>query len=102
MQCEGAVAAVLPTTTLQVFGMHKGHLVYSYMFSAFGVSSLVGGVMVKTVQDYIGYSGMFIFSFILTCLSLTLTLVYGDKKFDSVEFLGEERMKEFDEKSKDA
>lgn len=93
MQCEGAIAAVLPTTTLQVFGMHKGHLVYSFMFSAFGVSSLIGGVMVKTVQDFIGYEGMFIFSFILTCLSLMLTLWYGDKKFDYLEAVGEERMK---------
>ena len=45
---------------------------------------------------------MFIFSFSLTCVSLLLTIWYGDKKFDYIEFCGEEKMKEFDEKSKDA
>lgn len=51
MQCEGAIASILPTTTLSVFGMKRGHLVYSLMFSAFGVSALIGGILVKTLQD---------------------------------------------------
>lgn len=49
MQCEGALASILPTTVLSVFGLKRGHMVYSIMFSVFGVASLCGGILVKTL-----------------------------------------------------
>ena len=94
MQCEGAIASILPTTTLSVFGMKRGHLVYSFMFSAFGVSALLGGVCVKLLQDLIGYPGMFVLCFIQTLVAGGLTYKYGDMKFDYVLAMGD-RMKEF-------
>jgi uncharacterized membrane protein YoaT (DUF817 family) len=49
MQCEGALASILPTTTLQVFGLKRGPMVYSLMFSVIGVAALSGGIIVKTL-----------------------------------------------------
>lgn len=50
MICQGAMGAVLPTITLQVFGTIRGADVYSYLYSSFGMQALLGGVIVATLQ----------------------------------------------------
>jgi hypothetical protein len=95
MQCEGALASILPTTVLSVFGLRRGHMVYSIMYSVFGVAALTGGLLVKVFQDTIGYEGMFTISFILTSISATLCYKFGDMKYDFVKGMGEENMKKY-------
>ena len=65
------------------------------MFSTFGVSGVIGGILVKTLQDDIGYSGMFVISFFTTMIAAFLTYKFGDMKYNYVEGIGEEKMKEY-------
>jgi predicted MFS family arabinose efflux permease len=90
MQCEGAVASILPTTSLMVFGVKRGMLVYSFMMSSFAISSLAGAILVKLFQNSIGYSGMLLICFILTSISALLTIKYGDIRYNYVKGLEEE------------
>jgi hypothetical protein len=49
MMCEGSMAAILPTVTLQKFGITRGHDVFAFMYSSYGVSALFGSLLVSTV-----------------------------------------------------
>ena len=89
------MAAILPTITLEVFGIKRGHFLYSFIFSSFGVSALTGGLLVRTLQDKIGYFGMFTICFVFTSLSAFLTYKFGDMKYNYVKGMGEERMKKY-------
>mmetsp|Transcript_28073 Transcript_28073/g.21006 ORF Transcript_28073/g.21006 Transcript_28073/m.21006 type:complete len:97 (+) Transcript_28073:241-531(+) len=82
IQCEGAIAAILPTHSLNYFGLARGKLTYAFMYSCIGLSSFSGSLLVKYVQDYIGYEGMFIISLALTALATAIWWFIGDKKFD--------------------
>lgn len=55
MMCEGAMASMLPTLTLQNFGMIRGHDVFSYMYSSYGMSAFFGSILVSLVQYIIGF-----------------------------------------------
>jgi hypothetical protein len=46
MMCEGSIAAILPTVTLSKFGVIRGHDVFSFMYSSYGVSALMGSLLV--------------------------------------------------------
>ena len=46
LMCEGAMGSILPTMTMKYFRSRKGHEVYSYMYAAFGVQSVIGTVIV--------------------------------------------------------
>lgn len=83
MMCEGAMAAVLPTVTLSTFGTKRGKSVYSFMFSAFGVQALIGGIIVGTLQYKIGYYGFFLICLALTTIAGILTYNFDEEtKFD--------------------
>ena len=47
MMCEGAITSILPTETIQHFGELRGPEIYSYMFSSFGVSAILGSILVR-------------------------------------------------------
>ena len=47
MMCEGAMTSILPTETLTHFKEKRGHQIYGYMFSSFGVSALLGSLIVR-------------------------------------------------------
>jgi len=70
-------------------------LVYSFMFSAFGVSSFLGAFLMAYFFDYIGFFGMFLICFAMTVVSFILTMVYGDLHFDYVSGMGD-RMQEYE------
>jgi hypothetical protein len=46
MMCEGAITSILPTQTIEHFGELRGPQVYSFMFSSFGVSAIMGSIAV--------------------------------------------------------
>ena len=64
---DGSITSSLPVVTLNVFGIKRGPQVYGYMFSIFGLSSVIGLLMVQTVQTSIGYQGM-----LFVCLGFTM------------------------------
>jgi MFS family permease len=81
--CEGAICSILPTITLMKFGHKRGHDVFAYMFSSYGVSSMGGAVIVNQLIYIIYYRGLFIISFILTLVAIVLMLRFrADIKFD--------------------
>ena len=83
MMCEGAICSILPTITLMKFGHKRGHDVFAYMFSSYGVSSFSGAILVNLLQYDIGFTGFFIISFILTCITVVLMIFFHpDQKFD--------------------
>mmetsp|Transcript_48257 Transcript_48257/g.35440 ORF Transcript_48257/g.35440 Transcript_48257/m.35440 type:complete len:125 (+) Transcript_48257:1182-1556(+) len=99
MQCEGAIASILPTQTLTVFGVRRGHFVYSFMFAAFGVSSFLGAFFMAFFFDYLGYTGMFAICLGMTLVSLVLTQLFGHRTFDYVDAM-QHRMHEYEEQYK--
>ena len=46
--CDGSMTSMIPVVTNQVFGVNRGSTVYGYMFSTFGVASMLGTLFVKT------------------------------------------------------
>lgn len=94
MMTEGAVAAIVPTITLQKFGLTRGHDVYSYMFSAFGMSALFGSVIVRLFEDIIGFRGLLGVSLVLTCSAFLLSL-----KLDTTHLFDYEKLRKHDETS---
>jgi len=84
-QCEGGVSSMLTTHCVNYFGVARGRLTYSFMFSCIGLSSLTGSFIVKYLQDIIGYKGMFSIAFVLTCVSLAILKFIKGKKFDYVK-----------------
>mmetsp|Transcript_21400 Transcript_21400/g.20578 ORF Transcript_21400/g.20578 Transcript_21400/m.20578 type:complete len:85 (+) Transcript_21400:525-779(+) len=76
--------------------MKRGHLVYSIMFSCFGVSTMTGSIIVKYFQDHIGYSGLFLISFFLTMVAAIITCKFGNIKFNYLQKLRPQQIKEFE------
>ena len=56
--CDGSMTSMLPVVTNRVFGLKRGPSVYGYMFSTFGVAAMTGTLLVNTLQEPIGYTGM--------------------------------------------
>mmetsp|Transcript_13325 Transcript_13325/g.22638 ORF Transcript_13325/g.22638 Transcript_13325/m.22638 type:complete len:197 (+) Transcript_13325:922-1512(+) len=77
---EGSIAAIIPTVTLQKFGLIRGSQVYSFMFSAFGTSALFGSLLVTLLQDKIGFTGLKWIGILLGTIALFLTYVFNEKK----------------------
>ena len=46
--CDGSITSMIPVVTKQVFGTSRGPSVYSYVFSTFGISAMLGTLFVKT------------------------------------------------------
>lgn len=75
---EGAIAAIIPTLTLQKFGLIRGHDVYSYIYSAFGLSALLGSIIVGLIADQIGFKGMLVICMGFSIVAWILTLRLDD------------------------
>lgn len=73
MMGEGSVAAITPTITLLKFGVIRGHDVFSFMYSAYGVSALLGSLLVSLVYKHIGFKGVIGIGLVLVLLALYLT-----------------------------
>lgn len=71
---------MLPKETNHHFGHVRGPAVYSFMFSSFGVSALLGSLFVYLFQDAIGYFGMFIICLSLTMITVILLMFYKEGK----------------------
>jgi len=56
----------------------------------------MGSIIVKFLLDYIGYTGMFIFSFVLTLIAAFITYAYGDMKFNYGEKLTTKQVIEYE------
>ena len=80
MICEGSIACVLPTITVKYFGHDRGHQVHSFMYAAFGSSSVSGGILVALVGYEIGFSGIIFICGILTLVCCVLTVTFDDTK----------------------
>ena len=81
--CDGSMTSMLPVVTTRVFGIERGGQVYGYMYSVFGVAAILGTVLVKTVQEDIGYHGMLIVALAFTLVSVIIAIFY---KFNKIDF----------------
>jgi len=48
--CDGSLTSMLPALTIGQFGIKRGPEVYSYMYSTFGVSSMIGLFLVSAIK----------------------------------------------------
>ena len=76
------MTSMIPVVTNRVFGLLRGPSVYGYMFSTFGVAALSGVLLVKTLQNPLGYHGMLLICLSLTLAAAALTYLYQFKKLD--------------------
>ena len=53
--CDGSLTSMLPALTVAQFGILRGPEVYSIMYSAFGVASMLGLFFMLTIKDIIGF-----------------------------------------------
>ena len=53
--CDGSLTSMLPALTVAQFGIVRGPEVYSIMYSAFGVASMLGLFFMLTIKDIIGF-----------------------------------------------
>ena len=79
MMCEGAMTSLLPTMTIRKFGHTRGHDVFAFMYSAYGVSALLGSFLVAQLQYKIGFHGMVMIGLGLVCLAAYLTYTIDEK-----------------------
>ena len=99
MMCEGAITSILPTETIKHFGPTRGKQIYSYLFSAFGVSALLGSFLVFLLQYRIGFTGMLIICLGLTLLAAVLTFIYkAEKPFVYRQYYSNGELKAMDKK----
>ena len=73
--CDGSLTSMLPAITIGQFGIKRGPEIYSYMYSTFGVSSMIGLFLVNTVKDEIGYPGMFAIGGCFSSMAAILTYI---------------------------
>ena len=79
MMGEGSVASITPTITLLKFGVIKGNVIFSFMYSAYGVSALLGSLMVISLYVHIGFRGLIGIGLILVLIALYLTYIIDEK-----------------------
>ena len=91
--CDGATAAMLPVVTKQVFGQKRGSSVYSYLWSSFGVASILGALSVKTFLDLLGYDAMLLVCTAFSSLTALITFFY---KFELISYADLAQEKGFD------
>jgi len=94
---EGSVAAITPTITLFKFGVIRGHDVFSFMYSAYGVSALLGSLLVITVYAHIGFRGMIGIGLILALLGLYLTYRLDEKHVFNYQRLTEKYREDYED-----
>lgn len=84
MTIEGLLVVIMPTITLNTFGMVRGPTVYSAMNAYAGAGSLLMILMIQTVKASYGFDGMFItyFIFQIVAIASTCSLIFKDFKFD--------------------
>lgn len=83
MMCEGSMGAILPTVTIKHFGERRGHQVHSFMYAAFGTSSISSSIVVGFFGYKLGFSGILMICFFLCSISCFLTFLFNDtRKFD--------------------
>lgn len=46
--CDGSMTSMIPVVANKVFGLKRGPMVYSYLFSTFGIAAMLGTLFVKT------------------------------------------------------
>ena len=83
--CDGSMTSMIPVVTNRVFGVKRGPMVYSYIFSTFGVAAMLGALLVKTMQTNIGFTGMLIICLAFTLVSATITYFYIFKRISYLE-----------------
>ena len=96
--CLGAQFSIFPTACAYIFGMKSGGQIYSFMFTAFGLSSLSGFFVAKFALKSIGYETFFFLAAFLTLCSLVLLYFFNDQpilteKNDFIEDMQEEEPK---------
>ena len=83
--CDGSMTSMIPVVTNRVFGVKRGPMVYSYVFSTFGVAAMLGTLLVKTLQTKIGFTGMLIICLAFTLVAAIITYFYIFKKISYLE-----------------
>lgn len=92
MMCEGSMAAIMPTVTIRKFGHIRGHDVFAFIYSSYGVSALLGSFLVAHLQNTIGFEGMVYIGAGLALLSMYITYIIDDQhtfnyaQFSKVDF----------------
>lgn len=79
MMCEGSMAAIIPTVTLQKFGITRGHDVFAIVYSSYGLSAILGSLLVLSLEYVIGFRGMIIIGAGFVVISTILTYRIDDK-----------------------
>jgi hypothetical protein len=51
--CLGAHFVMFPGVIVKIFGMNAGGQLYSIMYTAYGMSSILGLIVYKTVSHYL-------------------------------------------------
>ena len=86
------MAAIMPTVTIRKFGHVRGHDVFAFIYSSYGVSALLGSFIVAHFYNTIGFKGMIYISaaFVLVCFYITYIMddqhVFNYAKFGKVDF----------------
>lgn len=78
LACMGGHYALFPTVTVNLFGLHQGHKIYSFMFFSFGAASLMGIVYVKLLLKAVGYEVLLWIFFAMTVVSCVLTFFFDE------------------------
>ena len=78
--CDGVMGSVVPTIAIEIFGHKRGHEIYSYLFSNFGLMSVFSALMVSVCLKYVGYQGIFMICLLTTIISFILAMSLDTKK----------------------
>jgi len=81
LSCEGGNFSMFPTVTSATYGLKVGPQLYSIIFSANGLSSITGALLVKFVLADIGFEAFFWITALFTLEALVLLFVYTDTKY---------------------
>lgn len=65
--------ALVPPTIQKLFGPKNGALIYGLVYSAFGIASLGGSVLCKSLKELYGFEGVFRIMSILSIVGALLT-----------------------------
>merc|ERR1712079_525211 len=82
--CDGSMTSMIPVVTNRVFGVNRGPTVYGYMFSTFGVASMLGTLFVTTSQTRLGYHGMLL---VCTCFTFSAAIITFFYKFRKMSYM---------------
>ena len=82
IMCEGAIASLIPTLSLKIFGERKGPTVYSFLYSSIGISALLGSVLVDYFLYEIQYNGILLIALVFSICAFVLTVCLNERKFD--------------------